>query len=143
MALTTRQDYRPSISHHLCCVCWVYAQVAGPTVWSRLRTTEFLRNFSSQFYLLSEVLAVICWEQISEKILFVLCFDVWPGARTHYLLEHGFAFWLMCSFFIFVNSSCIHTYIIGYYIGIHWSLYNKTAVHFACQPYFGICIYYL
>ena len=24
----------------------------------------------------------LCWEDIAEEILFVFCFDVWPGART-------------------------------------------------------------
>ena len=42
----------------------------------------FLRNFSWQFYLLSEFLPEICWEEIAEEILFVFHFEVWPGART-------------------------------------------------------------
>ena len=35
-----------------------------------------------QFYLLSEFLPKICWQEITEQILFVFCFDVWSGART-------------------------------------------------------------
>ena len=58
----------------------------------------FLRNFSWQFYLLSELLPEICWEEIAEEIFFVFCFDVWLGCSnpgfscnkaTHYLLDHG------------------------------------------------------
>ena len=41
-----------------------------------------LRNFSWQFYLLSNILTEICWEEIAEEILIVFCFDVWPGALT-------------------------------------------------------------
>ena len=48
----------------------------------RLRTTDFKRNFSLQFYLLSEFLPEVRWEEIAEEILFVFCFDVWPEART-------------------------------------------------------------
>ena len=59
--------------------------------------TDFLRNFSWQFYLLSEFLPEINREEIAEEILFVFCFDVWPGTRTlavrlisqHYLQDHG------------------------------------------------------
>ena len=43
--------------------------------------TDFWRNFSQQFYLLSESLLEICWEEIAEEILFVFLFDVLPGAR--------------------------------------------------------------
>ena len=35
-----------------------------------------------QFYLLSEFLPEICWEEIAEEILFVFRFDVWPGTGT-------------------------------------------------------------
>ena len=61
--------------------------------------TDFLRNCSWQFFnLLSEFLPEICWEEITGEILFVFCFDVWPGTRTldeksnkttHYLLNQG------------------------------------------------------
>ena len=33
-------------------------------------------SFSRQFYLFSEFLAEICWEEIAEEIVFVFCFDV-------------------------------------------------------------------
>ena len=53
----------------------------------------FLRNFRWQFYLLSEFLPEICWEEIAAEILFVFCFDVWPdftsNKPTHYPLHHG------------------------------------------------------
>ena len=42
----------------------------------------FLKNFSWQFYLLSEFLPEICWEDIADEILFVFCFVVWPGTRS-------------------------------------------------------------
>ena len=42
----------------------------------------FWETFHDNFYILSELLTEICWEKIAEKILFVFCFDVWPGART-------------------------------------------------------------
>ena len=48
-------------------------------------TEDFLRNFSRQFYLLSELLPEICWEMIAKEILFVFCFDVWLGALTRAL----------------------------------------------------------
>ena len=41
-----------------------------------------MRNFSRQFFLLSDFLPDICWEEIAEEIIFVFCFGVWPGART-------------------------------------------------------------
>ena len=52
---------------------------------------QILRDFSWQFYLLSEFLPQICRKEIAEKILFVFCFDVWPGARTlalHLISQH-------------------------------------------------------
>ena len=42
----------------------------------------FLRNFSWQFYLLSEFMPEICWDEIIEEIIFVFCFNDWPGTRT-------------------------------------------------------------
>ena len=58
-----------SLTTYVACVYW-------------LRTTDFLRNFSWQFYLLSEFFLEIYWDVIAKEILFVFCFDVWPGART-------------------------------------------------------------
>ena len=42
----------------------------------------FRETFHDNFYLLSEFLPEICWEEIAEEILFVFGFDVWPGTRT-------------------------------------------------------------
>ena len=42
-------------------------------------------SFHGNFNLLSEFLPEICWEEIGEEILFVFCFDVWPGIRTRAL----------------------------------------------------------
>ena len=43
---------------------------------------QIWETFSWQFYLLSEFLPEICWEEIAEEILFVFRLDVWPGTRT-------------------------------------------------------------
>ena len=81
--------YNPSVriidlvSHatYVVCVNFIYK-------WRNLQfkvdseRQTFLRNFSWQFYLLSEFVPEICWEEIVEVIRFVFCFDVWPGART-------------------------------------------------------------
>ena len=68
--------YNPSVriidlvSHTTYVVCVNFLYISGGT-YSRLRTTD-LRNFSWQFYLLSEFLPEICRNR----------FDVWPGTRT-------------------------------------------------------------
>ena len=38
----------------------------------------FWETFHENFILLSEFLPEICWEEITEEILFVFCFDVEP-----------------------------------------------------------------
>ena len=45
----------------------------------------FWEGFSWQAYLLSEFLSEIFWEEIVEEIPFLFRFDVWLGARTHFL----------------------------------------------------------
>ena len=66
------------VSHTTYVVCAnFYTYVAGP----RLRTTDFFKIFSWEFYLLPEFLPEICCEEIAEEILFIFCFDVRPGAR--------------------------------------------------------------
>ena len=42
----------------------------------------FEKLFHGNFYLLSEFLPEICWEEVAEEIFFVFRFDVWPGTRT-------------------------------------------------------------
>ena len=81
--------YNPSVriidlvSHTTYVVCvnfihkWRYLQFLKPTPNDK-NIFFFFRNFSWQFYLLSEVLSEICWEKIAEEILFVFCFDIWP-----------------------------------------------------------------
>ena len=50
---------------------------AGPTVLRRLKTTDFWETFSWQFYLLSEFLPEICWEEIAEdNFLLNLIFNI-------------------------------------------------------------------
>ena len=59
--------------------------------------TDFLRNFLWQFYLHSELLPEICWEEVAEEILFVFFWCLAWGSNadfssnkpTHYLLDHG------------------------------------------------------
>ena len=43
---------------------------------------NFWETFHGNFILFSEFLPEICWEEITEEILFVFSFDVWPGARN-------------------------------------------------------------
>ena len=42
----------------------------------------FFEKLFMAILLLTEFLPEICWEEIASEILFVFCFDVWPGART-------------------------------------------------------------
>ena len=42
----------------------------------------FWETFHVNFILLSEFLPEICWDEITEEILFVFGFNVWPWART-------------------------------------------------------------
>ena len=72
--------------------------MAGLVVLSRLRTTVFWETFHGNFYLFSEFLPEICWEDIAEKNTFCILF--WCPAKesnpgfmrkmpTHHLLDHG------------------------------------------------------
>ena len=52
------------------------------------RQILFLRNFSLQFYFTLRVFARnLLREEIAEAMLFVFCFDVWPGAGTMVLRQ--------------------------------------------------------
>ena len=71
---------------------------------STLNDRFFWESFSWQFYLLSEFLAEICWEKITEEIfLFIFLFYAWPGIRTrslrlrsqHYTNRHTFDYSLI------------------------------------------------
>ena len=59
------------------------------------RQVFFWETFHGNFYLLSELLPEICWEEIVEEIFFVfrLAWDSNPGflynKPTHYLLDYG------------------------------------------------------
>ena len=104
------QDYWPSFSHHLTSVNFIHK-------WRDLQfkvdseSQIIWETFHSKFYLLSEFLPEICWEEIAEKILFVFCFDVWPWL----LLDHG---------------DFIHTYITTWWTVFthwpYWPITNKT-----------------
>ena len=61
-------------------------------------TYSLKSTFHGNFYLLSDFLPEIWWEEIPNEILFVFWFDGWPGGSnpgfssnksTHYLLEHS------------------------------------------------------
>ena len=41
--------------------------------------------YRSEKFFYSEFLPEICREEITEEIIFVFCFDAWPGARTRAL----------------------------------------------------------
>ena len=82
--------YNPSVriidldsqATYVCCVLILYISGGTYSLKSIPNDRFFWRNFSWQFYLLSQFLPEICWEEIAEEILFVFCFDVWPGAGT-------------------------------------------------------------
>ena len=67
------QDYWRSFSHHLCCVCVNFIH--------KWRYLQFEIFFMAVFIYSVEFLPEICWEEIAEEIIFVFCFDIWPGAR--------------------------------------------------------------
>ena len=77
-------------------LCVLILYISGGT-YSFIVDSErqiFWETFHGNFYLLSECLAEICWEEIAEEILFVFCFgysnpDFSFNKSTHYLLEHG------------------------------------------------------
>ena len=49
--------------------------------------TDFWESFHVNFYLLTEFLPEICWEEVAGEIIFkYFHFDVWPGV---YLLDYG------------------------------------------------------
>ena len=55
-------------------LCVLILYISGGTYSFKVdnKTTDFSRNFSQKFYLLSEFLPEICWEEIAEEILFVI-----------------------------------------------------------------------
>ena len=70
------------------CTFWIFFFFfwAGKSYSSKVDSERqiFWEIFHGNFYLLLEFLPEICWKEIAEEILFVFCFDVWPGARTTY-----------------------------------------------------------
>ena len=79
-------------------LCVLILYISGGTYSLKVIPNDrfFEKLFMANFYLLSEFLPEICWEEITEEILFVFCFDVWPGTQTlafHlislHLLDHG------------------------------------------------------
>ena len=79
------QDYWASSSHHVCCVCVNFIHKWRDLLYKvdYERQIFFWETFHGSFITYSlEFLPEICWEEITEEILFVFCFDVWPRART-------------------------------------------------------------
>ena len=61
-------------------LCALILSVAEPTVLKSTPNDRFFEKlFMVIFYLLSEFLPEICWEEIAEEILFVCCFDIGLG----------------------------------------------------------------
>ena len=97
-------------------LCVLILYISGSTYSLKSTSNDkFLRNFSWQFYLLSEVLEEICWNGVSEEILFIFCFDIWPGVRTPAwrLISQHTTYYTMATSSLF--NTCWHTYIIGHY----------------------------
>ena len=65
-------------------LCVLILYISGGTYSLKSTPSDifFEKLFHGCFYLLSEFLSEICWPEIAEEILFVFCFDVWPGAQT-------------------------------------------------------------
>ena len=80
--------YNPSVriidlvSHATCVVCVIFIHKCLDLQFKVDSERQiFGETFHGNFYILSEILPEICWEESAEEILFVFCFDVWPGAR--------------------------------------------------------------
>ena len=80
------QDYGLA-SHRSCCVRSFYTWVEGPTVYYRLRTTDFLRNFLMVGLFTFRTFCQKSAERKSPKkyIFFIFRFDAWLGIRTRAL----------------------------------------------------------
>ena len=79
-------------------LCVLILYISGGTYSLKsISNDRFLRNFSGQFYLLSEFLPENCWEEIDEEILFVFRFDDWHGTRTlaFRLISQHTTYWAM------------------------------------------------
>ena len=132
------QGYWPSFSHYLCCV-WVNfiykwrdlqftvnseRQIFCETFHGNFIYSQSFcqkpaerkppkKYFSWQFYLLSEFLPKICWENVAEEIFSFLC-PTWglnPGFKsnnpTYYLLDYGDFIGKDYSFYNDVCSNCM------------------------------------
>ena len=64
------------------CVLILYINGRTYSLKSTPNNRFFEKLFMAGFYLLPEFLPEICREEIAEEILFVFCFDVWPGTPT-------------------------------------------------------------
>ena len=67
------------VSHtsYVVCVNFIY------NCWERTNDRFFEKLFRAVFIYSQEFVPEICWgEKKAEEIIFVFCFNVWPGART-------------------------------------------------------------
>ena len=98
--------------------------MAGPTVYSRLRTTDFLRNFSWQFLFTLRVIARNPLGGNRRRNTFRISFWCLPWGSnlgfssnkpTHYLLDHGD--YINCLYFpkFIICYQTVLTYINGHY----------------------------
>ena len=82
--------YNPSVriidlvSHttYVVCVNFLYISGGAYSLKSTPNDRFFEKLFLAILFWHSEFLPEICSEEIAEEILFVFCFDVWPGTRT-------------------------------------------------------------
>ena len=88
-------------------------------------TTDFLGNFSWQFYLSSEFLPEFCCNEIGEEILFSFCFDVWPGSRTlafrlllHFKLLLFVVIYYLITFKGFTENVVLQEYICSFNLNV-------------------------
>ena len=65
-------------------LCVLFLYISGGTYSFKVDSEQqiFWETFHGNFILLSEFLPEIRWEEIADEILFVFCFDVWPGSQT-------------------------------------------------------------
>ena len=72
------------VSHTTYVVCVNFLYISGGTYKFKVDSERqiFWETFHGNFYLRSEFLPQICWEEIAEEIFFVFRFDVWSGTRT-------------------------------------------------------------
>ena len=88
--------YKPSVriidlvsyTTYVVCINFIHKWRETYSLKSTPNDRFFWETFDGNFIQHSEFLLEICWEEIGEDMLFIFCFDVWPGARTLALSQH-------------------------------------------------------